>query len=64
MSKTNFETTQTLENRFERYAHAAAMLRQWIQEAESEDERDYDWKAIDRELKDEAMSCREPDTDE
>jgi len=64
MPETDCETTQTVENRAQRYAQAAAMLRRWLQEAEHENESQYDWEAIDSELEDGSMRCQEPDIDE
>lgn len=63
MASSSLETTDTVEDRTERYTRAAALLRRWLDEAESEDEADYDWPAIDAELRDSAMRCREPDAE-
>ncbi|MBX3439800.1 MAG: hypothetical protein KF861_20080 [Planctomycetaceae bacterium] len=60
--KAEAETPQTAETRRGRYARAAALLRQWLCEADAEGEGSYDWDAIDRELNDAAMRCREVET--
>jgi len=64
MLNTSYAPRQSVENRAERYAQAAALLCQWLREAEMEDESEYDWDAIDRELDDVSMRCREPDSHE
>lgn len=61
---TTSTSSRTGVNRVERYAQAAALLRRWLNETDAEDESDYDWDAIDRELNDTVLRCREPDPDE
>jgi hypothetical protein len=57
MPETNLKTESSAKARSERYAHGAAMLRDWIVESDLEDESGYDWDAIEAELNDCAMTC-------
>jgi hypothetical protein len=59
MPETIRKTSQTVSNRVRRYKKAAALLRKWMAEEDGYDETT--WPALEQELKDSAMRCRETD---
>lgn len=57
---TSVDDSQGVEaNKLRRYRQAAALLRKWIGEQDGYDERT--WPALERELKESALRCREND---
>jgi hypothetical protein len=64
MQKTQIATATNSQERSEKNAQAAAMLRQWLVEADREDDSQYDWDAIEAELQNSAMSCGNSDPDD
>jgi hypothetical protein len=40
------------------------MLRQWLAEADQEDDSEYDWSAIESELAESAMRCPDLESDD
>jgi hypothetical protein len=57
---TSIDDTQAVAaNKLRRYRKAAALLRKWLAEPEGYDERT--WPALEEELKDSALRCREND---
>ncbi len=59
MTKTSTEVEQSISNPSRHYKKAAALLEKWMSEEDSYDEKI--WPALERELKDSAVRCREND---
>jgi hypothetical protein len=57
MPETSPETAQLESPRVRRHQKAAALLRKWMAQADGYDERT--WPALEQELKDSAVRCRE-----